>query len=107
MGEELDSKQRAELTELLFGKFARVMSDKLGRTSLYKHRIETDNAKPARSPPYHLPHAYRERVRNDMEKGGIIEPTCSDWASPIVVDIKKNGELRLCVDFWKVNALMT
>ena len=108
MGEELDSKQRAELTELLIGKFARVMSDKPGRTSLYEHRIETDNAKPVRSPPYRLPHAYRERVRKeliDMEKGGIIEPTCSDWASPIVVDIKKNGELRLCVDFRKVNAV--
>ena len=39
MGEELDSKQRAELTELLIGKFARVMSDKPGRTSLHEHRI--------------------------------------------------------------------
>ena len=37
--------------------------------------------------------------------GGIIEPTCSEWVSPIVVDIKRNGELCLCVDFWKVNAV--
>ena len=105
MEEELDSKQRAELTELVLGKFASVMSDKPGRTSLYEHRIETDNAKPVRSPPYRLPHAYRERELIDMEQGGIIEPTCSDWASPIVVDIKRNGELRLCVDFRKVNAV--
>ena len=94
MGEELDSKQRAELTELLLGKFASVMSDKPGRTRLYEHRIETDNANPVRSPPYRLPHTYRERVRKeliDMEKGGIIEPTCSEWASPIVVDIKGMG----------------
>ena len=84
------------------------MSDKPGRTSLYEHKIETDNAKPVRSLPYRLPHAYREQVRKeliDMEKGGIIEPTCSDWASPIVVDIKRNGELRLCVDFRKLNAV--
>ena len=26
-------------------------------------------------------------------------------ASPIVVDIKRNGEWRLCVDFRKVNAV--
>ena len=92
MGEELDSKQRAELTELLLGKFAKVLSDKPGRTSLHEHRIETDDAKPIRLPPYRLPHAYRERVRKelrDMEKGGIIEPTCSEWASPIAVDIKR------------------
>ena len=44
VGEELDGKQRSELTELLFGKFAKVPSDKPERTSLYKHRIETDNA---------------------------------------------------------------
>ena len=44
MGEELDGKQRLELTELFFGKFAKVPSDKPERTSLYKHRIETDNA---------------------------------------------------------------
>ena len=35
---ELDSKQRAELTDLLLGKFASVMSDKPGRTGLYEHR---------------------------------------------------------------------
>ena len=45
MGEELDGKQRAELTELLLGKFAKVLSDKPGRTSLYEHRIEMDSAK--------------------------------------------------------------
>ena len=36
-------------TELLLGNFGSVMSKKLERTSLYEHRIETDNAKLVRS----------------------------------------------------------
>ena len=40
-----------------------------------------------------------------MERSGIIEPTCSEWASPIVVVPKRNGELRLCVDYRRLNSV--
>ena len=41
----------------------------------------------------------------EMERNGIIEPACSEWASPLVVAKKKNGELRLCIDYRKLNAV--
>jgi len=34
---------------------------------------------------------------------GIIRPSISEYASPIVVVRKKNGNIRLCVDYRKLN----
>ena len=41
-----------------------------------------------------------------MLEKGMIEPSDSPWSSPIVAVTKKDGSLRLCVDFRKVNSLM-
>eukprot|EP00731_Ephydatia_muelleri_P004053 Em0002g229a len=107
MGEGLDSGQKKELKELL-GRFAKVFSNKPGKTTLYEHRIHTNSSKPVRLPPYRVPHAYRNSIKRElqeMERSGIIEPTCSEWASPIVVVPKRNGELRLCVDYRRLNSV--
>lgn len=35
----------------------------------------------------------------------IIEPSSSEWASPIVIVRKANGGYRFCLDYRKVNAV--
>ena len=76
--------------------FSDVFSSKLGRTGLAEHRIETGRARPIRQAPYRLAHAYRTTVKqelDEMEQDGIIEPSTSEWASPIVLVPKK---MALC-----------
>ena len=57
--------------------------------------------------PYHIPHAYRDVVKKELTEileAGIITQSSSAWASPIVLVDKKDGGLRLCVDYRKLDA---
>ena len=85
-----------------------IFSNRPGRTHLLQHRIKTGEARPVRMPQYRLPHAYRELVDKElqeMEEGGIIETSNSEWASPIVLIKKKDGTMRFCIDYRRLNAV--
>ncbi|KRX33623.1 Transposon Ty3-I Gag-Pol polyprotein [Trichinella murrelli] len=40
---------------------------------------------------------------NEMIHRDIIEPSCSPWASPIVLVNKKDGTCRFCVGYRQLN----
>ena len=73
-----------------------------------EHKIETEDASPIRLPPYRLPlapHVYlREEVKSLLTMG-IIVPSKSHWAAPVVLVPKKDGSKRLCVDYRKLNLI--
>ena len=38
-----------------------------------------------------------------MLQNGIIEPSVSPWASPVMLDTKADKTLRLCIDYRSLN----
>jgi Reverse transcriptase (RNA-dependent DNA polymerase) len=82
---------------------------KMGRTNIMTHRIitEPDNY-PIKTRPYPISPGESEFLEKELghfEKLGIIEKCESPWAAPILLVKKKNGELRLVVDYRKLNAI--
>ena len=97
-------------TELatLLDNFQDVLHNRPGHTTLIEHRITSGDARPVREPPYRIPYAYRETVQlelKDMLDTGIIEPSRSKWASPMVIVHKKDGGIRLCIDYRHLNSV--
>lgn len=87
--------------------FSRSDSD-LGITDLVKHSIDTGNTKPIKQPPRRLPLSYAEEERkiiSQMEENGIIRKSRSPWASPLCLVLRKNGKIRPCVEYRKLNAV--
>ena len=84
-----------------------MLQAKSGRTSLVEHFIDTGNASPIRRPPYCVPHAYRDSVKAELDQmleSGIIEPSSSQWAAPLVLVKTKDSTLKLCVDYRRLNS---
>ena len=81
---------------------------KLGNTPVIEHEIHTGG------PPIHQPYRRQnpevrrqeqEQLKEILEQE-IVRPSCSPWASPVVMvkkKKKKDGTLRFCIDFRKLN----
>ena len=86
--------------------YPEVFSDLPGRTSACQLKIDTGEAAPRRSHPYRVPDRLKEGVRSEVNKLvelGIVVPSNSPWASPVVPVPKADGTVRVCVDYRKLN----
>ena len=107
IGSQLSPGERKDVVTI-FKEFQDVLQSQPKKTNLTKHRIITKTDRPVKLPAYRLPHAYRETVLKEleeMEKSGVIEPSQSEWAAPIVIVKKKDGSLRICVDYRRLNSV--
>ena len=80
----------------------------LGYTRQLEHHINTGDATPIRQPARRIPFMQREEIQKllkEMEKKKIIQPSKSPWASQVVLVKKKDGSMRFCVDYRKLNAV--
>jgi transposase InsO family protein len=108
VGQALDDEHFERLYELLQTYrdcFATNLSE-IGCAKDVEMQIELMDEKPIVYRPYRLSFAEREQVRgviDDLLQNDIIQESISNFASPILMVKKKNGELRLCVDFRALN----
>ena len=108
---DLTDEEREKLTDLLhrYGdEFSRNDWD-IGVTHLTEHAIKTEGKGPVRLPPRRVPLAHADKEKQaieDMKAKGVIRESVSPWASPICLVSKKDGGVRLCVDYRKVNELV-
>ena len=73
--------------------------------------IPTGDAQPIAQRLYPIPYKYRDAVIDELQKlleSGLIEPSISPWASPILVRLKKDStpdkiHLKIVVDFRRLN----
>ena len=98
-----------EQSEQLVRKYSDVFAlsdEELGRTDVVKHVIDTGDHSPIRRQPYRVPVVYREKISQmiaEMQDQGVIRPSLSPWASPVVLVPKK--DIRFCMDYRRLNAI--
>lgn len=88
------------------GIFATKMSE-LGKASTVKHEIKTTGG-PIRCSPYRSAHSLRHVIKeqiDEMLQYDIIRPSVSPYASPVVMIPKKDGKMRFCIDYRKLNSV--
>lgn len=82
--------------------------DTLGCTGVTEMQIELTSQRPVVYRPYRLSHFEREKVRSmvdEMLNAGIVRESVSNYASPILLVRKKDGSLRMCVDYRMLNSV--
>ncbi|KAK7939317.1 hypothetical protein WMY93_002643 [Mugilogobius chulae] len=100
-----------EQAEQLFKVFENVPSlfaANPGKTTLVEHVIRLKEGRPLRQKSYRVPQHLVEKLKCEVEEMlrlGVIEPSNSEWCSPVVIVLKKDGSLRICIDFRKINAV--
>ena len=91
-------------------KYKVIFSNKLDITPIHdiQHTIRLSGM-PRKVNMYSIPMKYHEPVREkiiQMRNDGILERSTSAFASPLTVQVKKNGDIRPCVDFRALNEVV-
>ncbi len=104
---DLTPQQTQDVKDLL-KEFQDIFTEKPGCTTLVKHKIDVTTKQPIRVKPYPMPYAKRKDVDDEVQKmlkANVIEESCSDYNSPIVLVKKKDGSNRFCIDFRQLNTV--
>ena len=108
---ELNPDEREELRKLLleFADCFALNPNRPTTTTVVTHEIETGSQRPIKMKPYNVPKAWEDKLKSmidDMRANDIISPTStSPWGFPVVLITKKDGSIRFCVDYRKLNAV--
>lgn len=104
----LDTAQQEQLREMLRQHKDMFSTDDtdIGICNAIKHRINLLDPTPFKQRHRKIPPSLIEDVRQHIEQllaAGVIRPSKSPFTSNVVLVRKKNGKLRLCVDYRMLN----
>ena len=104
----LDQDQKEKVTQVMLNhKSAISVGDHdVGFSNVNAHTIELMDQRPIKIPPRRIQGTLLDEIENELsklEKDGIIRPSVSPFSAPIVPIRKKDGSLRLCIDYRKLN----
>ncbi|EYC39420.1 hypothetical protein Y032_0656g1207 [Ancylostoma ceylanicum] len=107
-GNPKDGQLKAELWPIIKenNKVFAVEDEELTQTNLVQHEIDTGDTLPIRQRTRPVPLGTRQEFKeilNGLLDRGIIRESNSPWASPVVLVKKKDGSLRVCVDYRELN----
>jgi len=94
----------------LLGKYRNVFStgeSDLGCTTLIEHNIPLTDDIPTKQCYRRIPPSQFEMVKAQIKQllqAQVIRKSCSPYATPLVLVQKKDGSLRMCVDYRQLNA---
>lgn len=102
---DLEQPQHLALETLINESFPACKKGELGRTNLIEYEIKVTGP-PIKQRYYPISPAMQKLVNaelDEMLRLGVVQKSTSAWSSPILMVPKKDGSLRFCVDFRKVN----
>ena len=107
---DIPEHERTQLVTLLekYSDAFSVTEGERGETNWTEMHINTADAVPKKQPVRRVPFAVRQEVAKQlakMQEEGVIQPSNSPWASAIVLVRKKDGTLRICVDYRQLNSV--
>ena len=108
-GENLTEDQLLRAKQVL-GNWSSIFSTSptdLGRTDTVKHKINLIDDVPFKDTYRRIPPGLYEEVRQhlkEMIEADAIRPSESPYSSNVVLVRKKDGSLRFCIDFRKLNS---
>lgn len=110
---KLSESKRARMKNLLYKYRHMFAYNKLDiadvdRSKLPKVDIDTGDHLPIRSTYYRRSPGDKSVIEKSIElmiKQKVIQPSESPWSSPVVIVMKKNGDIRFCCDYRRLNKI--
>ena len=104
---DLNADQQSQLKELLW-EFEECFADRPGKTSLIEHDIELTSNEPVQCRPYRVSPRQREILESELQRMlelGLIVPSDSEYASPLILVEAQGKNPRPCIDYRRLNAI--